>query len=75
MTDPMKRGHMSPDSVFWLGRAGYRFPAISVKVRESLVQIPADCTIPSKQRMHQSHTNVNHIPHIDTIITRLSLFS
>ena len=35
---------MSPDSVFWLGRAWYTLPAISVKVRESLVQFPGDCT-------------------------------
>ena len=33
---------MSPDSVFWLGRVWYTFPAISVKVKESLVQIPGD---------------------------------
>ena len=35
---------MSPDSVFWLGRAWYTLLAISVKVRESLVRIPGDCT-------------------------------
>ena len=35
---------MSPDSIFWLGRAWYTLPAISVKVRESLVEIPGDCT-------------------------------
>ena len=35
---------MSPDSVFWLGRAWYTLPGISVKVRESLVQFPGDCT-------------------------------
>ena len=35
---------MSPDSVFWRGRAWYTLPAISVKVRESLVQFPGDCT-------------------------------
>ena len=36
---------MSPDSVLWLGRAWYTLPAISVKVRESLVQFPRDCTL------------------------------
>ena len=35
---------MSPDSVFWFGRAWYTLLAISVKVRESLVQFPGDCT-------------------------------
>ena len=35
---------MSPDSVFWFGRAWYTLPAINVKVRESLVQFPGDCT-------------------------------
>ena len=36
---------MSPDSVFWLGRAWYILPAISVKVRESFVGISGDCTL------------------------------
>ena len=35
---------MSPDSVFWLGRAWHTLPAISVKVGESLVQFPEDYT-------------------------------
>ena len=35
---------MSPDLVFWLGRAWYTLPAISVKVRDSVVQFPGDCT-------------------------------
>ena len=35
---------MSPDSVFWLGKAWYTLRAISVKVRESLAKIPGDCT-------------------------------
>ena len=34
---------MSPDSVFWFERAWYTLLAISVKVRESLVQFPGDC--------------------------------
>ena len=35
---------MSPDSVFWLGRAWCTLPAISIKVKESLLQIPAQGT-------------------------------
>ena len=35
---------MSSDSVFWLGRVWCTLPVISVKVRESLVEIPRDCT-------------------------------
>ena len=37
---------MSPDSVFWLGRAWYTLPAICVKVRKSLTEISGDCTFP-----------------------------
>ena len=38
---------MSPDSVFWLGRAWCTLPAISMKVRDSLAKIPGDCTFDS----------------------------
>ena len=49
---------MSPDSVFWLERVYYTLPAISVKVRESLVQIPGDCTWCNLVNIRDNEDNV-----------------
>ena len=53
---------MSPDSVFWLGRAWYILPAISVNVRESLVQFQGDCiytTINRNGKKFKAETNTS----------------
>ena len=47
---------MTPDSVFWFRRAWYTLLAISVKVRESLVQFPGDCTY-KQLFLHPLHTS------------------
>ena len=52
MTDPMKKEVDICRLIRYLGRVWYTLPAISVKVRESLVQFPGDCTKQILQILH-----------------------